>query len=115
MAGTSQLNDPETYVDTGFSLNSLIQESLDNAQSLIWKHINANRSPDYYYVWQEFWLRPMADPRKICLNDTRDFSFLGLYRKFSEADLFELIRLKELSGEKSKIETLDINSLFCDF
>lgn len=115
LAGTSLLNDPETYVDTGFSLNKLIQESFDSMQSLIWKHIDANRSTDYYYVWQEFWLRPKADPRKIYLNGTRDFSFLGLYRKFSEADLFELMRLQELTRKKRNIKTLDIDSLFCNF
>ena len=38
----------------------------------------------------------------------RKYSFLGLYRKFSEADIFEVMRLKKMARDMKKIRQFEI-------
>ena len=85
--------DAEMYVDTGLALSRLdpdIGFSGDTEQMRVWTHINASVSPDLYHVEQDWiWLRHVRE------EPPRTYSFLGLYRKYCEADLYEIIRLKD--------------------
>ena len=75
----------------------------------IWTHISALKSKDYYHVYQDWrWSRN----RK---TKPRRYSFLGLYRKYSETDLNELMRLKEMIFEQKAIRQVDDYSLFASF
>ena len=49
------------------------------------------------------------------MDNYRRFSFLGLYRKFCEADIYELMRLKDIIREKKSVRQVEILSLFSDF
>ena len=75
--------DPEKYVDTD------VQLSYEGT------HINSNVTPELYHMY----------------ND--DTSFLGLYRKFSEADLHELIKFT--AGRRKNESEIDMNTLFASF
>ena len=44
----------------------------------------------------------------------RNYSFLGLYRKYSEADVHELVELAK-KKEKSEERKVDIQTLFASF
>ena len=91
--------DPEKYVDTGFNICYLDQEDMSSDLNIeIWNRINAEASLDYYYVCQDWWWlddikkdEKLKDHKQI----DRRYSYLGLYRKFCEADIHELIRLKK--------------------
>ena len=65
----------------------------EDSQVKIWNHINANVSKDYYYVYQDWWYEKdrLSKPGEI--ETKRVYSYLGLYRKYSEADMYELIHL----------------------
>lgn len=52
--------DPESFVDFGVSLSQKIcQDSVDREdEMIIWRHVQANKSQDYYFVSQSYWHRP---------------------------------------------------------
>ena len=58
------------------------------AQNLqILSHINAQVSTEIYHVYQEWTDFSFSSKKKT----ERNYSYLGLYRKFSEADVHDLI------------------------
>ena len=72
-------------------------------------YLNANVSPEVYYLYQE-WTHRFG---KIKKHSDRNYSFLGLYRKYSEADVYELL---ELAKKREKVERkVDIVTLFASF
>ena len=79
----------------------------------IWTHINANKSKDFYYVYQDWNWSKATMPLEI--NTRRSFSFLGFYRKYSEADIFEMMRLKKLIRDQMAIKQIEPEMFFCDF
>ena len=60
---------------------------------MIWTHINAKFSKEHYYKYQE-WMWS-EDKNLKAYENARRYSFLGIHRKYSEADLMELIRLQQ--------------------
>lgn len=76
----------------------------------IWTHINANTSRKCYYTYQDWWW-----PGSQNDSAKRKFSFLGFFRKYSEADLMEMIRLYQIVRAKKTILKLEHRALFCDF
>ena len=75
----------------------------------IWKHLRSSACNKYYHVEQEwFW-------QKVKNKDPRRYSFLGLYRKYSEADLHELIRLQQVSRKHNLLLLVEQNILFASF
>ena len=85
--GLNKLSDPEHYVDTGITLREFKEESCEDEKLHVWKHINASFSKDNYYVYQDWWWQATRQ------ENPRKFSFMGLYKKYSEADLYEIMRL----------------------
>ena len=77
----------------------------------IWTHINSHSSTDFYYVYQDwFWA---SDNNPWLDSDLKhNFSFLGFYREFCEADIFEMMRLKKLLSDNNAIKDVD-DQLFC--
>ena len=73
----------------------------------------ASKSPDLYFLKQDYWRQPNTDEAEIFEDSQRSFSFHGLYRKFSEADLFEAIRIKKLTIHTKPIKEFDKTALFC--
>ena len=49
------------------------------------------------------------------LGKKRDYSFLGFYRKYSEADLYELMRLKYQLRTQKHIKKVENEIFFCSF
>ena len=78
-----------------------------------WMHINADVSKNHYTVIQNWQWSKSTKPRDFHQN--RTFSFLGLYRKYCEADIFEVMRLKKLVREQMAIKKIEEQVLFCDF
>ena len=81
--------DPEKYVDTDIQLSKY-----DAGDT----YINSNVTPELYHVYNEY---------------NKCTSFLGLYRKFSEADVHELMAYTE--GERKNESEIDMNTLFASF
>ena len=52
LLGVKFLFDPETYVDSGFSLAKHFPTLSQGQHVKIWSHINAKVSKDLYYVYQ---------------------------------------------------------------
>ena len=94
--GIRFLMDPETFVDPGIILSNKIRQAKDEKghEVIVWRHFNTSKSHEYYYLWQSYWKRPKGEIDIVFEHDTRAFSFHGLYRKYSETDLFEAIRIK---------------------
>ena len=109
--GVNLLCNPEKYVDTGYQLKQLkieMNRALKD-EVKIWTHINASVSKEFYHVYQDWeWLNTEQ-------LHPRTYSFMGLYRKFSESDLFELMRLKQLIREGKAIQQIESDSLFATF
>ena len=109
--GVNLLCNPEKYVDTGYQLKQLkieMNRALKD-EVKIWTHINASVSKEFYHVYQDWeWLNTEQ-------HNPRTYSFMGLYRKFSESDLFELMRLKQLIREGKAIQQIESDSLFATF
>ena len=61
---------------------------------MIWTHLNTKFSKEHYFKYQE-WMWNDNENMKADEN-ARRYSFLGVHRKYSEADLMELIRLQQL-------------------
>ena len=106
--------DPERYVDSN---HSALKMTTDQSEDIhgevvkIWTHLCANDSKDYYYVYQEWWWTNMCRPEH--LGKKRDYSFLGFYRKYSEADLYELMRLKNQLRNQKYIKKVENEIFFC--
>ena len=50
--------DPEDFVDPGYSLSRKVSQMKDKyLEKIIWRHIHASKSPNYYYVSQDYWYR----------------------------------------------------------
>ena len=67
----------------------------------IWKHIESNVSTELYYAYQN-WIKENKSGKRIPMEPSeRSYSFLGLYQKYSYADLYEVADLekKELTGD----------------
>ena len=75
----------------------------------VWTLINSNVTSELYHVYQE-WTDRVKDKPKMT---PRHYSFLGLYRKFSMADIHELICF-DVNKDKPDRE-LDMTSLFANF
>ena len=71
------------------SQENFVDESSDKDNSehevKIWWHINANMSRNFYYVYQDWYWTSELSPTKH--SKKRNYSFLGIYRKYSEADI----------------------------
>ena len=88
-------------MDTGITLRTLNEEKSDDDKFIVknWSCIKASDSLYHYYVCQNwFWHKTVKsrNENRDELDETGDqryFSFLGLYSKYSEADIYELIRL----------------------
>ena len=106
--GIDILFDPEKYVDSNIQLCKRKIEA--NVLMRVWTMINSNVTTELYHVYQEWTNRFKIDKPK---KSERHYSFLGLYRKFSMADVHELIYFDE-NKEKPERE-LDITSLFANF
>ena len=78
-----------------------------------WEHISSNTSKDYYHVYQDWHWSTETKPLEFFSK--RNYSFLGVYRKFCEADIFEVMRLKKLVREQMAIKQIEEQILFCDF
>lgn len=114
--GIEFMMDPESFVDFGVSLSRKINQSRDDkGEIIIWRHIQANKSRHFYFVSQSYWHRPKNETDIIYAHDTRAFSFHGLYRKYSEADLFEAIRIKNCTMRNKILKEFDKRTLFCTF
>lgn len=61
-------------------------------QVQIWTVVNANKSSNIYYMSQDWWWDKQSTMKEML----RSYSFTGLYRKYSEADIYECMRLKDL-------------------
>ena len=92
--GIDKLFDPEKYVDTDIQLSKY-----DN-ETRVKTYINSNVTPELYHVYNYNY------------NNKRT-SFLGLYRKFSEADVHELMEYTE--GKRKNESEIDMNTLFASF
>ena len=55
--GTSELLDPETFIDPGFSVSSL---NNDDEEVNIWTHIDSKASKEHYIMYQD-WLKTDHD------------------------------------------------------
>ena len=113
--GSAIMFDPERYVDGGYSASRLQSEMSEDQLTevvKIWTHINANMSKDYYYVYSDWWWKN-SKPEDI--GKKRDFSFLGFYRKYSEADLFEVMRLKDHLKMNKALKRFEKEVLFSSF
>ena len=98
---------PEKYVDIGINLCKLYKDNTNESSKndevvTRWMHINANVSKNHYTVTQDWHWSKATKPREFYQN--RTFSFMGLYRKYSEADIFEVMRLKKLKREQMVIK-----------
>ena len=69
-------------------------------------------SKDYYYVYSNWWWKN-ARPEDI--GKKRDYSFLGFYRKYCEADLFEVMRLKDHIKMNKALKNFEKEILFSSF
>ena len=87
-------------------------DSCENEMNVkIWTHINANIDRDMYHVSQD-WTRKVNKKE----DAGRSYSFLGLYQKFCEADLLELMGLCAIKNTSIFEEgAIDITSLFASF
>ena len=104
--------DPEKYVDTGYALCQLNSDDTlakEEEQTKIWTHINANVCQNLIHV-EQHWLWP-----KTNRCDPRRYSFLGLYRKHSEAAIQELIRLKNCLKQQKAVRHVEQTALFASF
>ena len=45
----------------------------------------------------------------------RSYSFLGFYRKYCEADIYEMLRLKKLIYHHTAIKKIEEKLFFCEF
>ena len=89
--GINKMFDPEKYVDSDVEL---FKRKIDASNYIRnWTLIDANVSPEMYFVYQE-WNDRFKEEEKKKKTD-RNYSFLGLYRKFSIADVFDLMDLDE--------------------
>ena len=73
-SGIDFLFNPELFVDTNLQI-------CKSADGKVWTHINSNVSKEVYHVYQDY------------TSESQSYSFLGLYRKYSEADLFVMMDL----------------------
>ena len=74
--------------------------------------MNADVSTQFYSLHQD-WLW-----HKTSLKDPRRYTFLGMYRKYSEASLEELLRLVLSMKKRSKqsvVSTFDPSCLFITY
>lgn len=76
---------------------------------ILWNHINANVSKDKYTVTQNWWWS------KTGQKNPRTFSFLSLYRKYSELDLHDLSRIKIELNEHNCVSHIPPQTMFCSF
>ena len=117
--GLEQLADPEKYVDMGIALSTLSCERYRlneiGGKVNIWTHIKGtNVSRHFYYVCQDWYWSAELNPTKK-YKEKRKLSFLGFYRKFCEADIYELLRLKRLAHDQMAVNQIEEQMLFCDF
>ena len=73
-------------------------EEISGEEVKIWSHISSNDLKEYYFVYQDWWWKNMSRPEH--LGKKRNYSFLGLFRKYCEADIYELIRCKYATIQK---------------
>ena len=99
--------DPEHYVDLDIQLSRITTEASQNLK--IWTHINSNVSQEMYHMYQE-WTDISLSSRK---KTKRNYSFLGLYRKFSEADVHDLVDMSK--NDDIAERNFDIFTLFANF
>ena len=64
-----------------------------------------------YHVYED-WTDRYSNKKK---KTDRHYSFLGLYRKFSIADVFELIDFDAIIDIDRSDRQIDINTLFASF
>ena len=104
--------DPEKYVDVHVALSEFLADDVlvqEDEQMHIWKHLRSSGCSKYYHVEQEwFW-------QKVKKAEPRRYSFLGLYRKYSEADMHELIRLQQASRRQNAMRLVEQDSLYASF
>ena len=75
----------------------------------IWTYINNDVCPNLYHVEQSwYWLKSKR-------TDLRRYSFLGLYRKYSEADYYELARLKMNIKSNRAVRKVEPQVLYAQF
>ena len=117
--GTDRLCDAEHYVDSGITMSKRQSKTFHiqdqnkkyhETNAKIWTHVDANISKIHYYIYQDWWWDGISNQ-----SSRRNFSFLGFFRKFSEADLMELIRLKQFVRVQKTILQIESPALFCDF
>ena len=99
---------PEQYTDLDFQLSQIKSESANNLK--IWTHINSNVTPDFYHIYQEWTDFSISSKKKT----ERNYSFLGLYRKFTEADIYNMINLTKKQDKEVK-RVMDLETLFASF
>ena len=109
------LFDPERFVDSEIQLCLCSKKRFesDRYDLYIWRHINSNVSTVMYYSYHTWKKENFSGERIAIKSPERSYSFLGLYQRYSNADLFELADLakKELKSD-SKIQ---IPTLFANF
>ena len=69
---------------------------------MIWKHIESNVSTELYHAYQN-WIKEDKSGKRLSMKPSeRSYSFLGLYQKYSYADLYEVADLakKELTADR---------------
>lgn len=120
--GINAIIDPEEFVDPGIQLSCITYDQSEDLK--IWTHIKAKTDKDFYYAHQDWNWFPeenvsektdnLNDDKSVEVEkDKRYFSFLGLYRKFTEIDIAEILRLKNLLKMQKSIRQIDLQALFC--
>ena len=78
--GTHQLVEPMNYIETGFAMCHIKVDG----DITVKRRVLSNLARDFYYIKAEVHNR----------GQKTQIKFLGAYKTFSEADLFELSRIK---------------------
>lgn len=112
--GIKHVADPEKYIDTGFNIVSMERDEVEGDDNVcIWTRINAEASLEYFHVSQHWWWSKKAKPG--AKPDKRQYSYLGLFRKFCEADIHELLRLKKQINNQLNIKKFEEEILYANF
>ena len=112
--GTGGLLDAHSFVDFGLQLSMrdkyYFQTNKGEEEVLIWTHINNSLSRTHYYKYQNWWWQ-----KKGGQKNPREFSFLGVYRKYCQADIFDCIRIQKLVNDQKQIRHIENETIFASF
>lgn len=113
ISGTDLLSDPETFVDPGIKLQYQTPRTFDvggaKEDVKIWTHVHSDMSPDTYFVSQNWWWT------NATIKPLNTFAYVGLYRKYSEADIHEILRLNKLNRMRKSFSDPQSSSMLCSF